>query len=276
MSLVIDLYQAIADAREDRPMYKWHASALAQCPRTQYFKRMGVKPLTRPTGAKVVRWDSGHAIEGTIRPYLKMLYPNLVSNVRFANKSLDLTGEADNYDPDSKTIIEIKSISGHALAYKGVNDDRHYLKQENLNFVPGSREAPKWVKKLDPYLHHEYQQHAYALLMQDPKTEVKWPKEKQEDEVYETLGKALPVEQIIYLYITLDGLMLSYETDVKPEITGAVKKRLDMLKTAWETKTPPPCFCLQENHPLYGNTMKWCEYRTDNGCCSLDLIKEAK
>ena len=238
-------------------MKAWHGSSIASCPRAHYFKRLGVKPLQPATGAKILRWDTGHAYEAIIRPHLQKLYPKLVSNIRFFNKELDLTGELDNYDPESKTIIEIKTVHPNAVRYRKVAEDRNHLKDGQQ------------------YLHHEYQQHVYELLMRHPASEVKL------GEKYEKMTAPWPVEKIVYLYISLAGLLVPYETDVKPEITAAVNKRLALLNQAWQLKKPPPCLC-HSPHPLYAGTMQWCDYRTikpdkhihDPNCCSLNLEKE--
>lgn len=255
--LAIKLYQTISSDRKPRDMKAWHASQIAACPRAHYYARLGLEALQKPTGAKILRWDTGHAVEASIRPHLVKLYPNLVSNVRFFNKELDLTGELDNYDPDSKTIIEIKSVHPQAVRYRRVAEDRNHLKDDKQ------------------YLHHEYQQHAYELLMNNPTTEVKL------DGEYGVMKEPWKVEKIIYLYISLAGLLVPYETEVNPEITQAVTQRLKLLQEAWSNKTPPPCFCGMSGK-LYDGTMQYCDYRTippdknvhDPNCCNLNLLKE--
>lgn len=231
--LTTSLYQSISDENKPREMKYWHASSLAMCPRTQFYMRAGIPPLQKPGAGKVLRWKAGHLIEEVIRPHLKKQFPNLISNVRFTNEDLDLTGEIDNYDPDSKSLIEIKSVSSHAVKYRKVADTRAHLRDEHQ------------------YLNHEYQQAAYVELTK-PQYEV---------------------EQIVYLYITLDGLLVPYSTPVNEQIIMKVKKRLEILREAWELQTPPQCICLQEDHPLYKSTMQWCEFKEENGCCSIELWK---
>lgn len=135
--LSVKLYTALWENDKRRDDDHWHASSLAKCPREQYFERLGVAPTQKPTGAKVLRWQVGHKVEEVIRPYLLGLYPNLQSNVRLSKGSL--TGEYDNYDPDSKTLIEIKSVHPFAMGHL--------------------------EKKPEPYLHHIVQNHAYVELM---------------------------------------------------------------------------------------------------------------
>lgn len=231
LALTSKLYATIQEAEIPRVMHQWHASSLAQCPRAQFLARQGVPRLVQPGAGKILRWQAGHLIEQVIRPYLAQEFPDLLSNVRMTNKELDLTGEFDNYSPSAKALIEIKSVSSHAVKYKKVADTRHHLRDEQQ------------------YLHHEYQQHAYVALM----------------------GDTQPVEQIVYLYITLDGLIVSYVTPVKPVLVEAVRKRLELLQGHWAKQMLPPCFCDQQEHPLYRGQMQYCDYKEPTGCCKEEL-----
>ncbi len=74
------------------------------------------------------------------------------------------------------------------------------------------------------------------------------------------------VERIIYLYITLDGLLVPYSASVNEEILNNVQKRLDLLNKAWEAQEPPECLCL-ESHPLWKSVMQFCNYRNGPGPC---------
>lgn len=251
--LTVKLYQAVNAEERDKRDEHWHASTIAQCPRANYFARKGVPSVAEASGAMKLRWATGHALEGVVRPYLKSIYPNLVSNVRFTNEELDLTGEVDNYDPDSKTIIEVKSVHPNAVRYKKVGEDRYHLKDDKQ------------------YLHHEYQQHAYVLLMSHPQTIT----EKYEGWNHSHTVKGWEVERIIYLYVSLSGLIVTYDTPVKPEILANVKKRVDILNQAWRSGEVPPCLC-EESHPLYKGQMRYCPYKTDNDCCNLRQVKEDK
>lgn len=256
--LTVKLYQAVNAEERDKRDEHWHASTIAQCPRANYFARKGVPSVAEASGAMKLRWATGHALEGVVRPYLKSIYPNLVSNVRFTNEELDLTGEVDNYDPDSKTIIEVKSVHPNAVRYKKVGEDRYHLKDDKQ------------------YLHHEYQQHAYVLLMQHLDTEcVEGYSESMGGA--EDINSALPieVERIIYLYVNLSGLVVVYDSPVKQEILANVKKRVDILNQAWRSGEVPPCLC-EESHPLYRGQMQYCPYKTDNDCCNLRQVKEDK
>lgn len=251
------LYKKISEANEPRIMEHFHGSSIAECPRSHYFKRLGVPPVSTPGAGKMLRWQVGHLVEEAIRPYLKQLYPNLVSNVRFTNEELDLTGEVDNYNPDEKEIIEIKSVGPRAIAYKKVADTRHHLRDQK------------------PYLSHELQQHAYVTLMHTngQRYEVNLPANKPNWQ-----PPSWDVEKITYLYISLEGLIVPYTTQVKPELLENVSKRLQMLNEAWASKTVPECICKPE-HPLWGSTMQFCDYRNNTEapgikCCDLSLIKE--
>lgn len=261
----IKLYDNI-ESQVYGPPERWRASSLASCPRAQYFKRKGVEPLRKLTKARELRNQAGHYMEAAIRESLKRIYPNLVSNVRFKNEELNLGGELDNYDPDSKQLIEIKTIGVRAPRYRRVAEDRHHLKEDG------------------PYLHHELQQHVYTKLMHHPETEVT----KNEDGSYQLLvdwsakiGGKFEVERISYVYITLEGLIITYTTEVKPEVVAMVDKRLSILNEAWDTQTPPVCLCHDLSHPLWPGQMRWCDYRKDTSkpvddphCCDLNLMKE--
>lgn len=114
------------------------------------------------------------------------------------------------------------------------------------------------LKDNKPYLNHEYQNHCYVLLLAE---------------------HGIEVTHIDYVYITLSGRLAVYTTEVQPDIIKAVKKRLKILNDAWESQTPPPCICSNQDHPLYNNTMRWCGYKQTNElgdieeCCSLELLK---
>lgn len=226
--LTIKLYDSIRDANEPRVYKHWHASSIGECPRGHFYKRKGVPALREAGAGKMVRWQAGHILEEVIRPHLLKLYPDLKSNIRYTSEALDLTGEFDNYSIKEKALIEVKSV--------------------HVN-------APNYIEKDGkPYLNHEYQNHAYVLLLEE---------------------KDLPVENIIYVYISLDGRILAVPTKVQSEILTNVKKRLDMLTKALETNIPPECFC-QPDHPLWKSTTQYCDYKGDKECCSLDLYKSNK
>lgn len=255
--LTSSLYQSLSEDGGPRKIEAWHASQLAQCPRSQYLSRLGVPSTGRATGAKILRWEAGHIIEGVIRPHLKKLYPNLLSNIRLVNKDLDLSGEFDNYDPDSGTIIEIKSVSSHAVKYRKVTDDRYHLKDER------------------PYLHHELQQAAYVLLMREEGTHfVQQDEQLKLPDYLKIMKDAKEVSQIIYIYITLDGLLVPYSTSVNDEMVQKVAGRLTTLRKCWKTQVPPGCMCDLEDHPLYKSVMQYCPYRSGDKCCSLDLLTD--
>lgn len=229
----INLYNSIKEEREERVYNNWGGSSLAKCPRMQYMSRLGVPPVQELTGAKLMRFQAGNILEDFIRPHLVKQFPELRSNERIISDELDLSGEFDNYDPVSKRLIEIKSV--HVFAPK-------HLEKDNK-----------------PYFHHEYQQHAYKLLL-----------EAQGEEV----------DVITYVYISLDGQLVVFNTEPSEEIESNVRKRLKLLHDAWEKQEPPICICQQENHPLWKSEMRYCNYRTidvnppklDPSCCDLKLI----
>lgn len=251
-SLSTKLYQAIGNADKQRPMKNIHASSIAACPRNQYLARSGVERLTKPSGAKILRWQSGHNIEAAIRPYIETVFNKVGSNERIFSKELDLTGEYDNYDAETKHLIEIKSVHDMAFIEKsGVLG----LKQQDGVWGENTRWAGKnkWKVKETPYLHHEMQQYCYYLLLKE---------------------KGVEVTGIEYVYVSLSGRLVTYSTGVDEgsDIALAVNGRLKMLKTAWETQTPPPCYCNQVDSPLYDGVFKWCDYKQEDECCSLKLL----
>lgn len=233
-TLAANLYTAIRDANEPRVMEMWHSSSMADCPRAHYMKRLGLAPVSEAGAGKMLRWQAGHLMEASIRPYLESLYGDLESNVRLDNKELDLTGEYDNYSEKAKTIFEIKSVHDFAFAYKKKGDSRFHLKDAK------------------PYLNHELQNHCYVKLLR---------------------AEGRPVDYITYVYITLDGRIATYQTEVNPSILAEVDRRLEILNKAWATKTPPECICHQTDHPLYNCAMRWCQYSDGDKCCQ---IKEDK
>jgi hypothetical protein len=227
------LYDSIATDYEPRKMEHWHASSIAECPRSHYYKRLGVPAQTKPTAAKMLRWDAGHIIEEVIRPHLLNIYPDLVSNVRLTSEDMDLTGEYDNYSESNKLLIEVKSVGPRAPRYRKVTETRHHLREDA------------------PYLSHEYQNHAYVMLLREA---------------------GLPIEHITYVYITLEGLIITYDTDVQQNLLDNVQKRLGVLQKSQDGYLPA-CIC-KPDHPLWGSTMQFCDYKGEGGCCSTDLLTE--
>ena len=240
------LYKSISAANEDRVFTNWHASSIAECPRSHYFKRLGIKGLNQPTGAKILRWGAGHNIEQAIRPHIEKMFKNVVPNVRMTSKKLSLTGEYDNYSEEEATLIEIKSVSDFAFYEKnGVTG----LKENIGNWENGNK---RWAIKETPYLHHELQQHSYKLLLDELKK---------------------PLKRIIYIYISLNGRIVAYDTKPRQAFTDNVLARLKVLNEAWEKQEPPACICVP-NHPLYDGVMRFCDYAQEGKpCCDLELIK---
>ena len=246
--LSVKLYQSIHDSNEPRVFEQWHASSMAGCPREQYFKRLGIKPIGNfPTAAKMLRWDAGHAIEAVIRPHLLKMFPDLKSNERLSSETFDLTGEYDNYSLEAKTIVEVKSV--HDWAFK---DSQGVVGlKEKIGTDDKGRNS--WGIMGTPYLHHALQNHVYKLLLEEID---------------------MPVERIIYVYISLSGRIVVYDTQPNETLTDNVMRRLGALNDAWKNKTPPDCIC-KEGHPLYDSVMKYCDYKSENGCCELNLMEES-
>lgn len=227
MDLSTQLYQEIVKANQPRKFSQWHASSLAKCPKYQYLARQGVPYTNIPTGAKMLRWDVGHSVEEKIRTHLKKLFPRMIANLRMVDSDLDLTGEIDGYDPASKTLISVKSVHPNAVRYKRKGETRHHLRDDK------------------PYIHHEWQEHAYVPLLAKLDMEV---------------------DNIVYLYISLSGLLVPYSTSVKPDITQAVLNRLTTLNSFWTAQTAPECVC-KEDQPMYKETNQYCDYKNEMGCC---------
>lgn len=249
--LSIKLYQTIAESNERRVYEAWHCSNIGDCPRTHYFKRKGVEPLSKPSAALILRWKAGHLIEEAIREHLEKLFPDIKSNERMYSKTLDLTGEYDNLVDD--TIIEIKSVHDGAFIER---DGDTYLKEKTgeKTYSTG-KTVNTWGPKQDPYLHHELQQHCYVHLLKERGVEVK---------------------EIVYIYISLSGRIVVYRTPVKQELLDNVTKRLEVLNKAWADQIAPECLCTAHNHPLYDSVMSYCDFKdpVSGQCCSLELLDE--
>lgn len=232
--LATRIYESIRDGMKVRPMEMWHASSLAMCPKAQFLQRKEVPAIQAQGPGRQLMWDVGHDTEARLRPHLEHIYPLLSSNQRFDDKELDLTGEYDNYDPDSNMLIEVKTVGPRAIRYKKVNEDRYNLKEDK------------------PYYHHEIQNHAYALLMS---------------------RRGISVTDIAYVYCSREGLLATYQTAVQPDILDEVKHRLDILNEAWSNNVAPDCICNDDTYPrfaeLRGGQMQFCPYKTDWGCCDV-------
>jgi hypothetical protein len=203
-------------------------------------RRMSKDPVAvPPSAAKVLRWKAGHLMEEAIREHIDGLFDSeVLTNQRLFSEELDLTGEYDNYVPEKKTLVEIKTVHDYAFIER---EGQPYLKQDTGEKTASGR--VRWEPKLSPYLHHEIQNHAYALLIGD-------------------------VEHVVYVYISLSGRILVYNTDIQPELTQNVLNRLSVLNEAWGTETLPGCICTPE-HPLWDSVMQYCPYRVEEGLCCL-------
>lgn len=248
----IELYQAISNSNERRVFKAWHASSIAECPRSHYFKRLGIEPLTKPTAAKVIRWSAGHLLETAIRPSIEAVYGETKSNERYSSKKLDLTGEFDNLVISNNKLVEIKSVHDMAFIER---DGKTYLKENTGTMMRGGREVNTWGIKETPYLNHELQNHAYVLLLEE---------------------QGIEVDTIDYVYISLSGRLVVYSTKVQKELLDNVKARLDTLNKAWKEKQPPICMCHLTEHPLYAGVLRYCDYKNEETgeCCSLLLMEK--
>jgi len=226
------LYTSITKADEQRVFEKWHASSIAECPRAQYFRRLEIEPINKPTAGKMLRWQAGHMMEEAIRPHIKSQFPDVQSNVRVDSEVLDLTGEYDNYSKEDQRIIEVKTVHDYAFVYRKKGEPRFDLRD------------------YQPYLNHELQNHAYVILL------------RENDQ---------PVREITYVYITLDGRIATYTTRIKPELIMEVLDRLQILNSAWGAQQPPECLC-KEGHELWNSTTQYCPYKDKSVCCSLNLL----
>jgi CRISPR/Cas system-associated exonuclease Cas4 (RecB family) len=243
------LYKSISDANEDRDMHHWHASSLAMCPKAHYMMRKKIPATSTPTAAKILRWQAGHLMEEAIREHVPALFDSQVevlSNQRLTSEAMDLTGEYDNYVESEKTIVEVKTV--HDYAFKE-SEGMTYLKAQDGNHPNGNK---KWIPKLTPHLNHEMQNHAYVMLLRE---------------------KGLEVSKIKYVYISLSGRIVVYNTDVQQDILNNITKRLEVLSQAWSKDEPPECIC-KEGHPFWSNTMQYCPYQSELGCC--EIIKGEK
>lgn len=269
--LTIALYSAINEQDRPRDIQHWHASSIAKCPRALYFERKGIPGLkeNKPGGGKKLRWRSGHAIESTIRPELEKVFPGAISNVRFTNEELDLTGEFDLYHPESKTLISVKSI--HDFAMKTL-DGTTGLKEDTG--AKNARGNIVWGLKKEPYIHHQWQEHAYVLLMSHKATQVNLNLGGL-SYTPDLWSKVVEVENITYVYISLGGLIVCYTTPVNPEILDLVTRKVAYLNDCWSKNEVPACLC-QEGREMYQVQDQYCPYRTETGCCNENLIKEAK
>ena len=244
--LSVKLYQSVAEENKEREYKHWHASSIAMCPRAHYFARLGIPELVKPSAAKILRWGAGHHLEAAIRPHIEKLYPDVISNNRLTSIKMDLTGEYDNFSPTSKTLIEVKSVDDMAF----YDSDGGLALKKKIGLWPNGRN--RWAASDEPFLGHQLQNHAYVLLLQE---------------------SGLEVEEIHYIYVALKGRLVAYKTKVNPDYIENVENRLQALRSAWRIKKPPVCICRPE-HELYDSVMQFCPYKTEEGCCNINLVKE--
>ena len=230
--LIVRLYQLIRDDHPDRPMERWHASAIAQCPRSIFYARSNIARTSPMTTGIEIRYQVGHEVEKFLRPYLEQMMPDLESNVRLSSDKLDLTGEYDNFDPKTNTLWEVKSVHPQAVRYRKVSEDSYNLRDDQA------------------YLSHQWQNHAYVLLLAE---------------------QNITVKEIGYIYVSLSGLVVTYKYPVNQQILKDVTDRIERLNTYWSRQQLPPCFCADTEHQFYKSTMQYCDYKTATGCCEESL-----
>lgn len=247
----VALYQAIKAGNEPREFLHWHASSIAMCPRAHYLERLGQPHLNDPSAGKILRWSAGHAIETAIRPYIEAVYGEITSNMRLTSEKYDLTGEFDNLVVAGNRLVEIKSVHDFAFIERGGDV---YLKEATGG--TGPRGGKEYAPKQTPYLHHTWQNHAYALLLQEEGDKT--------------------VKEIDYVYISLGGRLAVYSTTVDPSISKKVVERLRLLYAHWSIHTPPPCTC-QEGQPFWNEINQYCDFKNEETgrCCEL-VEKERK
>lgn len=103
-------------------------------------------------------------------------------------------------------------------------------------------------KERKPHLHYELQQHAYVLLLAE---------------------QGVEVTKINYIYLSLDGRVMCFTTDVQDELLDNVKARLRALNDAWKSQKPPECICLMKGHPLEKAAHQYCNYKDAYECCKV-------
>lgn len=236
------IYERVKEDRDSHPYVHWHASSIAECPKSHYLKRKHIPPYRSVGAGKLLRWKAGHIFEEAVRPYLG----EVTSNKRFTSRALDLTGEYDNYREDIKALVEIKTVHPAALKEKKTENGTVVGLKKQIGFHPNGNR--KWDIKEHPYLHHLLQQHCYVKLMAE---------------------EGIEVEQLVFVYIALDGRVVTYREEVDQMHLDEVDRRLKILNDAWESQTPPECLCHETNHPLYDGVMQWCDYREGDKCCEL-------
>lgn len=248
--LTQQLYREIDNADQPREINHWHASSIGKCPRALYYERKKVAPLpeNEPGAGKKLRWRGGHAVEEAIRPTLEAIYPNLQTNKRFTSEKLDLTGEFDGYDPDSRSLISVKSV--HDFAFTAIDGKTGLKEKKGMKMGRNGREVTDWGHKQKAYPHHQWQEHAYVPLLKEADMEV---------------------EHTIYIYITLGGLIDTFREPVSPLILKRVLDKVEYLNKCWRDSTLPVCLC-QPGQEMYDVTDQYCPYKTVTGCCSESLL----
>lgn len=233
--LTVAIYENVKKANEPRVYEHWHASSIADCPRAHFFKRKGVEALSEAPAGKMIRWEAGHILEATLRPYIAAEFKDLQSNQRYTSEKLQLTGEYDNYVPSLERIIEVKSVHDGAIRMR---DKQPRLRDDT------------------PYLHHQMQNHAYVLLLHEHGIKV-----RDIEYLYCTLGGMLVsyrtpvVKQIMNNVVKrLKLLNEAWESDTPPPCICA------------ETEHP-----LYNGVMKYCDYRS--EY-SDDECCSLSLLEQ--
>lgn len=252
-------------SKEKKEFDSWRASQIGRCPRSHFYKRLGIESVKEQTdrlgrvfsvGDIFHEWiqdlvTADDQPEGISGPH-GTIYRPLVEHEMF-DKELDLGGRCDiilRDDNTGKTILfDIKTV--HSNKFTHIADE----------------ESPDW--------HYQMQLAAYMTLMKRAGT---------------------PVDEGRILYVSKDDLRtLELTYHLTPEKEKAVLDEVGLLNKHWKDKTLPDCTCGTDPRTDWQLKAGYCDYAdldkyeyvtvtSKNGkdyrkkqyteCCSDKLFKE--
>ena len=232
----------VEDSREEKVYESWRASSIGGCPRSHFYRRLGIKPTTPPNKTSLRKFAVGDTFHKLIQDVAtaQQLGKEVGSYAveveqEVYDKELDLGGRYDLLvHKDGKRILfDIKTV--HSQAFWRLEKSGGTVK--------------------DQWPHYWKQLGAYMLMLKNAGT---------------------PVDEGRILLVSKDDLVtkeVSYL--LTPELEQSVRDEVGMLNDHWEKQSLLPCTC-------EGWKREYCSYGVDTGtkkvveCCPEELYDNFK
>lgn len=222
---LVKLINDYIKASEQKEFNSWRCSQIGRCPRSHFYKRLGIAPVKETTDRLGRVFSVGDVFHGWIQDIATKYTVNVNGSVLYKaeaevevfDKELDLGGRYDLLidAKGEKILFDIKTV--HSNKFTHMADE----------------ESPDW--------HYQMQLAAYMTLMKKLDT---------------------PVDKGRILYVSKDDLRtLELTYFLTPEKEKAVLDEVALLNKHWADKTLPPCTCDDPTHKTdWQRKSAYCDY----------------